>query len=208
MTAWLRVPLTWYRSQTYSYYPDETHAAIRRTFTPVHAPHSQRNFCGFCGTPLTYWTESPPEEADYMSVTLGSLFSDDLRMLEDLELLPRDSTEDGSDRSPPAATDTTSESTPPATSSSSAVSSASPSFVKSYREGTTAGIPWFEEMIEGSKLGRIMRKRRGFGVSDDQSTTIEWEISEWHGSGSDTGRAMSESYSGTGKRKVDEMTDT
>lgn len=143
-----------------------------------------------------------------MSVTLGSLFSDDLRMLEDLELLPRDSTEDGSDRSPPAATDTTSESTPPATSSSSAVSSASPSFVKSYREGTTAGIPWFEEMIEGSKLGRIMRKRRGFGVSDDQSTTIEWEISEWHGSGSDTGRAMSESYSGTGKRKVDEMTDT
>ncbi|KKA18819.1 Uncharacterized protein T310_7228, partial [Rasamsonia emersonii CBS 393.64] len=115
LTAWLRVPLTWYRSQTYSYYPDETHAAIRRTFTPVHAPHSQRNFCGFCGTPLTYWTESPPEEADYMSVTLGSLFSDDLRMLEDLELLPRDSTEDGSDRSPPAATDTTSESTPPAT---------------------------------------------------------------------------------------------
>lgn len=149
-----------------------------------------------------------------MSVTLGSLFSDDLRMLEDLELLPRDVTEDGSDGRPRTVTDTTSAATasspatPPATSSSSAAASASPSFVKSYREGTTAGIPWFEEMIEGSKLGRIMRKRRGFGVSDDQSTTIEWEISEWHGSGSDTGRAMSESSGGTGKRKVDEMTDT
>jgi hypothetical protein len=50
---------------------------------------------------------------------------------------------------------------------------------RSYRRGTTLGIPWFEEMIEGSRLGRIMKTRCGVGVSDDSSTTIEWEVTEW-----------------------------
>jgi hypothetical protein len=146
-----------------------------------------------------------------MSVTLGSLVSDDLRMLEDLDLLPADVTEDTQAR-PESVTNTSSASetatVPPtsATESSSAVTSSSPSgFVKHYREGTVAGIPWFEEMIEGSKLGRIIRKRRGIGVSDDQSATIEWEISEWHGGGSPSDTSES---SGTGKRKIDEMTGT
>jgi hypothetical protein len=35
--AYLRVPISRYRSFTTAFYPDETHSSIRRTFTPQHA---------------------------------------------------------------------------------------------------------------------------------------------------------------------------
>ncbi|CAK37400.1 hypothetical protein CBS63078_5173 [Aspergillus niger] len=191
LTAWLRVPLTWYQSHTQSYFPDETHSTIRRIFSPRHAPHTQRVFCGYCGTPLTYWSEDPREEAEYMSVSIGSLFGDDQRMLEDLELLPPESPPHSSDEEREA----DEEQEQPAkrkekvvVSPATAQQSAHPSDVvipsrsavsRSYRHGTLGGIPWFEEMVEGSRLGRMMKTRRGVGVSDDQSTSFEWEISEW-----------------------------
>ncbi|KAJ9380285.1 hypothetical protein DTO063F5_6732 [Paecilomyces variotii] len=178
LSVWLRVPLAWYQSNTRSYYPDESHNAIRRTFTPLHAPHSQRSFCGFCGTPLTYWTELPPEEADFMSISVGSLRGDDQRLLEDLKLLPEDVDDEALDaqaavtrRNPPLSA--------PTVSSTADLSD----FSRSYSQGTVGGIPWFQEMIEGSRLGRLMRSRRGVGRSDDQSTTIEWEITEWRDEG-------------------------
>ncbi|KAL2000495.1 hypothetical protein VTN02DRAFT_2988 [Thermoascus thermophilus] len=202
ITAWLRVPLTWYQSNTQSFYPDESHSAIRRTFTPLHDPHSQRNFCGFCGTPLTYWTELPREEADYMSVSIGSLYGEAQRMLEDLNLLPGDVTEPleelEGERGVVAI---------PRSPSASATSP--PDFRRSYRRGTVSGIPWFEELIEGSRLGRLLKTRRGMGVSHDQGTTIEWEISEWHddGAGAETGTdSSSSSVGGAGKRKRDRAT--
>lgn len=201
LTAWLRVPLTWYQSQTYSYYPDETHATIRRSFTPHHAPDTKRIFCGFCGTPLTYWSESPREEADFMSVALGSLSGDDLRLLEDLDVLPPDVAEETLHNTPDVRTKASLIST---TSSTSEGAPRPDSVVKRYRQGTAGGIPWFEEMIEGSRLGRIMTSRRGIGVRDGQSATFEWEISEWR-SGSDTGRTSTDSAAGMGKRKVDDM---
>jgi hypothetical protein len=208
LSAWLHVPLTWFQSQTVSYYPDETHASIRRTFTPLHAPHEQRNFCGFCGTPLTYWTESPPEEAEFMSVALGSLFSDDLGLLEDLDLLPADVIEATSHgevttTSLPSRSGASTAVSEPTTDSSAAVASTSFPFETYSRQGTIAGIPWFEQMIEGSQLGRIMRSRRGVGVSDDQLTTFEWEISEWQGD-SDVGMKATSESPGP-KRKADEM---
>lgn len=81
---------------------------------------------------------------------------------------------------------------------------------RSYRHGAMSGIPWFEEMIEGSRLGRLMKARRGMGVSDDDSTQFQWEVSEWHDDGS--GGAMRQmqsssssysrsSYDNSGKRK-------
>jgi hypothetical protein len=53
-------------------------------------------------------------------------------------------------------------------------------------------------MIEGSRLGRTGRTRRGAGMSADGSTTVEWEITEWVDDGS-----QEEASSGT-KRKIGE----
>ena len=57
------------------------------------------------------------------------------------------------------------------------------------------GTPWFEEMIQGSELGRIKR-RRGGETSSDGRTIVEWEISEYESSEGDTAAASS------GKRKL------
>lgn len=57
------------------------------------------------------------------------------------------------------------------------------------------GTPWFEEMIQGSELGRIKR-RRGGETSSDGLTKIEWEISEFESSEGDAAAANS------GKRKL------
>ncbi|RAK78384.1 uncharacterized protein BO72DRAFT_476675 [Aspergillus fijiensis CBS 313.89] len=219
LTAWLRVPLSWYQSHTQSFFPDETHASIRRIFSPHHAPHTQRVFCGFCGTPLTYWSEVPRDEADFMSVSLGSLFGEHQRKLEDLDLLPpavpssddedeeeddeveevlrvgEVEVEDADEEEEEAEAEQELESegkvvAVPATASSdrptstrvvipAAAGGDGSGLSRSYRQGTFGGIPWFEEMIEGSQLGRLMKTRRGVGVSDDHSTTVEWEISEW-----------------------------
>ncbi|KAL4913506.1 hypothetical protein BDW62DRAFT_214160 [Aspergillus aurantiobrunneus] len=200
LTAWLRVPLNWYQSHTQSYFPDETHGTIRRIFSPLHAPHTQRVFCGFCGSPLTYWSELPRGEADYMSVTIGSLCGDDQRILEDLQLLPQ--WEEPETSGSTAAEQTPTTPIPPTSTSSPTliVPSDAPTsgLARTYRHGTTDGIPWFEQMIDGSGLGQLLKMRRGVGVSDDQSTTIEWEVSEW----TDTGpEAESSSVPAAGKRK-------
>lgn len=199
LTAWLRVPLAWFQSHTRSFFPDESHTSIRRTFTPFHAPHSKRNFCGFCGTPLTYWTEKPPEEAEYMSVTIGSLFGEDQSVLEDLGLLPNDvDIENSLDSVGTALTSTT-------TPSSFLLGSDQPRFSVRRRSGTVGGIPWFEEMIEGSRLGRVAKSRRGVGVSTDGSMKIEWDVSEWHSDWVKDRDSESESWKVSGKRKSSDI---
>lgn len=62
------------------------------------------------------------------------------------------------------------------------------------------GSPWFEEMVEGSELGRIKR-RKGGRSSADGKTTVEWEIVEFEGDEGDGG--------GTGapKRKLGSLGD-
>ncbi|KAJ5131359.1 Glutathione-dependent formaldehyde-activating enzyme/centromere protein V [Penicillium bovifimosum] len=182
LAAWLRVPLEWYQSYTQSFFPDETHSSIRRSFSPHHAPQTQRVFCGYCGTPLTFWTEVPSEESNFMSVAIGSLRAKDQRVLDDLNLLPSDFEEGAS----PADVATSSDLAPALGMASSSIivpSLESSDISRSLHRGRTGGIPWFEEMVEGSRLGRLMRARRGMGVSDDQSTTIQWEFSEWHDDG-------------------------
>lgn len=138
-----------------------------------------------------------------MSVSIGSLFGDGQRMLEDLELLPPESPPHSSDEE----RETEEEEVEPVkgkekvvvspataqqdTRSSDVVIPSGSAVSRSYRHGTLGGIPWFEEMVEGSRLGRMMKTRRGVGVSDDQSTSFEWEISEW----------TSDSTQAAGKRK-------
>ncbi|PLN78990.1 hypothetical protein BDW42DRAFT_135565 [Aspergillus taichungensis] len=180
LTAWLRVPLSWYQSHTESFFPDETHSSIRRTYTPLHAPQTQRVFCGFCGSPLTHWSEDPREDAEFMSVTLGSLSGKDQRTLEDLDLLPETSDEEQEETG-------NIEVIPSSSTAANAITTSGRNehgLTRTFRQGTVGGIPWFEEMIEGSRLGRLMKSRHGVGASDDRSTTFEWEISEWSTEGS------------------------
>lgn len=115
-----------------------------------------------------------------MNVAIGTLFSEDQRVLEDLDLLPVDSDEEELEAEP------SSSALAPAMDTSSSIivpSFGNQNLKRSFRHGTAGGIPWFEEMVEGSRLGRLMQSRRGMGVSADQSTSFEWEISEWHDDG-------------------------
>jgi hypothetical protein len=58
------------------------------------------------------------------------------------------------------------------------------------------GIPWFEDMIKGSQLGRI-RRRSGGHISSDGKSRIEWEIVEIEEDDDDN------RIQGTGKRKFE-----
>ena len=66
----------------------------------------------------------------------------------------------------------------------------------------TMGKPWAEEIVEGSALGRL-RRRRGGNASTDGSVKVEWEILEY-----DSGSIGSSGESaGNGKRKLVEVAD-
>lgn len=184
------MPIAWYQSHTQSYFPDETHSNIRRTFTPLHAPHCKRIFCGFCGTPLTYWTEEPVSESDYLQITVGSLLGDDIKALEDLDLLPQD-IKVGTLNQADASADTDQDN---------AMTSMSNMTTRTERSGTLGDLSWFEEMISGRALGRTQRTRHGMGVSADGTRRVEWEVTEI-GAGDDD----SDSGTGRGKRKIGDM---
>ncbi|OAP58812.1 hypothetical protein AYL99_06109 [Fonsecaea erecta] len=202
LTAWLRVPLSWYSSSTQSFFPDETHASIRKIFTPLHTPHSQRVFCGYCGTHLSYWTEQPPQEAEYMNITLGSLLSEDLRALQDLNLLPEDVEAEGSaDNAQPFTMSGALQHGNETAATDPATRQEIQSPTRTQRSGRTGGLTWFEEMLEGSRLGRSQNRRRGVGISNDGLTRVEWEVSEFFDDGSEESIQMA-----TGsKRKIGDV---
>lgn len=143
-----------------------------------------------------------------MSVSVGSLSSEHQRLLEDLDLLPEVVGEEksGTELAKSSAATPGSDIRP----SSIVVPSLRESDItRSVCQGTVGGIPWFEELVEGSRLGRLMRQRRGMGVSHDQSTSIEWEISEWRDDGSGELGLESDDSNGQakGKRKRDRQAD-
>ncbi|EEU46127.1 uncharacterized protein NECHADRAFT_100184 [Fusarium vanettenii 77-13-4] len=158
LAAYIRVPLSWYHSTTYAFFPDETHTLIRRVYTHPSQEHSKRHFCGYCGTPLSYWSEDPRSEADYINLTLGSLLREDLRDLEDMGLIPEESEQQR----------TASEQTAERVGRSTALR-------QSY------GVPWFDGMVEGTRLGS-MRRSQGVRQSQNGRVRVEWEIVEFSGS--------------------------
>lgn len=174
LPALLRVPLVSLRSSTYAFFPDETHAQIRRVFTPHHDPMTKRHFCGFCGTTLTSWSEAEPGEADWIRVNLGSLENSSLLILDEMNILPSPENEEIQPEEAP-----------------------SESVVVRSGNREIKGQPWFEEIIKGSHLGRLKR-RRGGETSKDGSSTVEWEIVEFDGE-----EASGESTNG--KRKIAEI---
>lgn len=160
---------------------DETHSAIRRAYSSPHDQNSKRYFCGFCGTPLSYWSESPPTEAEYISLTLGSLAGSDLRDLEDLGLLPKEALED-------------------AENDKEKIENAVPYVGTNVLNGHgNEGLPWFETMVKGSRLGNV-KKSWGERRSGNGRFTVEWEIVEWTDDGT-------ESDTTSAKRKLGEVTE-
>ncbi|KAG6999595.1 hypothetical protein G7Y79_00033g067830 [Physcia stellaris] len=176
----IRIPLSHLQSTTYALYPNETHNTIRRVFTPYHAPHTKKHFCGFCGTALSSWSEETPEDAEWIVVNLSSLRNESLERLQDAGLLsaPEEASNEAvSDQEAPR--------------NRTAVTRRS-----SDRE--VRGVPWFEEMVEGSDLGRIKR-RRGGKTSTDGRTKYEWEVVEIGGDEAES------TATSTAKRKLGVM---
>ncbi|KAI1393842.1 uncharacterized protein F4822DRAFT_27367 [Hypoxylon trugodes] len=156
LSAFLRIPLLWYHSQVFPFFPDESRTTIRRTYSHPAERNTIRHFCGFCGTPLSYWSEEPKSEAEFIQLTLGSLLTEDLNDLEELGLIPDESEQDPMDIVPVQA---------------------------SSRESRLIGrdttcIPWFENMILGSRLGNI-HTTKAVGESRDGRVRVEYEITEW-----------------------------
>ncbi|KAL6692649.1 hypothetical protein J3F84DRAFT_383456 [Trichoderma pleuroticola] len=158
LAAYIRVPLSWYHSSTYAFFPDETHTMIRKVYSHPSQDYSKRHFCGFCGTPLSYWSEEPRSEADFINLTLGSLLREDIRDLEDMGLIPED------------------EESPPKSEASPAVPTRRTAIQQSF------GVPWFDGLIEGSRLGS-MRRSYGTKTSRDGQTSIDWDIVEYSENG-------------------------
>ena len=166
LAAYIRVPLEWYHSTTQAFFPDETHATIRRVYTHPSQEHSKRNFCGYCGTPLSYWSENPETEAEYIHLTLGSLLREDLHDLEDLGLIPADG-DQGEQKE-----DTPEEETKHVTAATGPTRSTV--LRQSY------GVPWFDGMVEGTRIGN-MRRSEGVKRSRDGRVKVEWEVIEYTG---------------------------
>ncbi|KAH7162471.1 hypothetical protein B0J13DRAFT_615109 [Dactylonectria estremocensis] len=168
LAAYIRVPLSWYQSTTHAFFPDETHTLIRRSYTHSSQQHSKRCFCGYCGTPLSYWSEHPPSEAEYINLTLGSLLREDLRDLEDMGLIPEDENDNGkAEQNSPISGD---------------AADRSAALRQSF------GVPWFDGMVEGTKLGRL-RRSHGVQQSQDGRVQVEWEVVEYSGDGSQSAEA-------------------
>ncbi|KAL9066141.1 MAG: hypothetical protein Q9157_007241 [Trypethelium eluteriae] len=196
LTAWLRVPLPWYQSATYAYYPDETHASIRRTFTSPASTHTalptvRRQFCGYCGTQLSSWNERTRDDAGFISLTLGSLVGEDLDRLVGLGLLPdegeeeeedeeEDEGEEGREREERRTEGAEQGDEPSARRRSEGIREV----VRSQPQDrmTVRGFPWFESMVDNSRLGHVKRQKGGH-TSRDGTTRVEWEVVEVDGEG-------------------------
>jgi hypothetical protein len=127
---------------------------------------------------LSYWTESPSSDASFISLTLGSLTSDDLRDLEELGFIPEEALADAeNDRH------IIEKSLPPAGGNGLDVVE-------------TEGLPWFEKMVEGSNLSKMRRQVEG---REGNGWKVEWEIVEWTDGDDVSGTATG------GKRKLDDI---
>ena len=117
---------------------------------------------------MSYWTEDPREEGEFIWVTVGSLRGSDLRDLEDLGFLPEEGVDEAQGKG----------------------------LMTEGSEEGKVGLPWFETLVEGSRLGR-MRKSWGSREGRNGRFKIEWEIVEWTEDEGNNGAA--------GKRKLGEL---
>ncbi|KAL5629337.1 hypothetical protein BROUX41_001944 [Berkeleyomyces rouxiae] len=210
LPAFLRVPLSWYHSSTHALFPDESRTAISRFYSPADSS-CRRNFCGFCGTPLSFWSEEPHSEAEYIQVSLGSLLREDLHDLEELGYVlgsedeterPAHVVEPGSELTASSANSGSSHGTkgePPNTravgskvgtsearnrSTNTVDMSKKDSFSKSQpllHQRVSTQLPWFEGFFDDFMAKGRLHRHHGTHTSKDGSTHVEWEVVEWTG---------------------------
>lgn len=143
---------------------------------------------------MSYWSESPATEAEYIHLTLGSLLQEDLHDLEELGLIPDDADSDEqSTQDVDAGHAVDDEHEEPAEST---IKRLRPSF----------GVPWFEDLVQDTRLGRLRRKHGG-GRSQDGRVQVEWEIIEYTDHGNDGVEDVDMPTASAGKRKLDERED-
>jgi hypothetical protein len=181
LTLWLRVPLPWYTSATFAQFPDESRSSIQRSFTSPFTSDHRRVFCGYCGTQLSSWNERTSEEAEHICLTVGSLLDDDQELLGELGFLPTNESSD-EDSTGAAAGPTSSDATR--------------TVVRS--EPSARGAPWFEEIVQNTRLGRFKQQRGGHSSSGVQ---VEWEVTEW----TEADDADDEGHAIPSKRKIGEV---
>ena len=116
-------------------------------------------------------------------MTLGTLSSDKLRNLEGLGVLPREATAEYSVHEPNDNDDKI----------DAAISADSAVLVE-----RNQGLPWFDTMVEGSRLGN-MKKSMGVQRSRHGNVRVEWEIVEWTADDEGSGTPNST------KRKLDDV---
>ena len=113
-----------------------------------------------------------------MDVTLGSLWGDSLSLLEKLGWLEDESSEEED------------------------VERGSSSRVVRRTAGSMSnrGMPYFEELVEDSRLGKIKRRRGGH--VDAEGREVQWEVTEIEGG--DDGDAVMESVveGGNGNKRL------
>ena len=184
-SAFLRTPLSWYQSTTYSFFKDESHASIRRTYISPSHPGSKRQFCGYCGTTLSYWTEDPASEAEFICVTLCSLVGEDLRAVEDLGLLPQGDVQDSHEQQQQQQQQQKKrkKNDEDATMQDGRTGDlGEQNDTGRDDDGNGSGLPWLENMIRGSQLGRISRRRHHphhRHLLTDDRVQVEWEVVDW-----------------------------
>lgn len=124
---------------------------------------------------MTHWSEEREADANWVYVNFGSLKSESVEKLVDEGLL--DTADDNEE-----STVTEGKALDPTT-------------ISEGRE--VSGAPWYEELIEGSELGRLKRKRGGQSSADGRSK-VEWEVVEFTSEPGDIG-------TNPGKRKLDQV---
>jgi hypothetical protein len=145
----------------------------------------RRVFCGYCGTPLSSWNERTRDEAEHISLPVGSLLDDDQELLGELGLLPSSESSDDDSTARHAA-------------ASSQHSTPRP-VVRA--EPWVRGAPWFEDMVQHTKLGRFKQQR---GRHSEGRVQIEWEVTEWT-EGDDADEADDEGRATPSKRRISQV---
>ena len=210
LAAWLRVPLDWYSSTTYAYYDNESHSSIKKTYhtpsTQPNLPPTRRQFCGYCGTTLTAWNEATHSRgygnnsSDYLDVTLGSLLNESLDKLETLSILPSEPDSEEEELQGTAAA--VREASLEEPQQESGVSVPVRTSRQSLHRMNDRGVPYFEELIENSRLGRI-RRQVGGHTSPDGSSSVRWEVIETVMGGGDDQRSSGNGSSPNKRQRLD-----